>query len=216
MKTRKIIIVATLAALAVALISGSIYAYNVIFSKTHSTTPTYTSNQNSQNMMGNYGQGMSGMMGITPSPSPPIQNAAPLQGTLLPIIDTGYVATIAGTIFGAGGLVYVFKYQRKQTPTTKSMANISIVEAGNSVGPYDSISKTLTAEERHVLGVLSAHSGKYLQKYIKNETGLSRLKAHRIVSRLAERGIVTLERTGNTNEVILSDWLQHKEPTDSS
>jgi uncharacterized membrane protein len=70
--------------------------------------------------------------------------------------------------------------------------------------PYDSVSKTLTLEERKVVDVLTLHNGQYLQKYIRTETGLSRLKVHRIVSRLAERGIVTLEQTGNTNKVYLS------------
>jgi uncharacterized membrane protein len=49
-----------------------------------------------------------------------------------------------------------------------------------------------------------------LQKYIRNESGLSRLKTHRIVARLAERGIVTLEKMGNTNQVLLADWLKNK------
>ena len=56
--------------------------------------------------------------------------------------------------------------------------------------------------------VLVAHDGKYLQKYIRSETGLSRLKTHRIVARLAERGIVSLEKTGNTNQVFLAEWLK--------
>jgi uncharacterized membrane protein len=80
----------------------------------------------------------------------------------------------------------------------------------NVTTPYTSVSKTLTSEERKVLDVLVSHNGKYLQKYIRAETELSRLKTHRIVSRLAERGIVTLERSGNTNEVRLSSWLQNK------
>ena len=58
--------------------------------------------------------------------------------------------------------------------------------------------------------VLNAHNGKYLQKYIRNETGLSRLKTHRIIARLADRGIVSLEKTGNTNQVFLANWLQQQ------
>jgi predicted transcriptional regulator len=74
--------------------------------------------------------------------------------------------------------------------------------------PLESIVKTLTDDERKIVGVLAAHDGKYLQKYIRNEAGLSRLQTHRIVARLAERGIVTLEKTGNTNQVLLADWLK--------
>lgn len=74
--------------------------------------------------------------------------------------------------------------------------------------PLESIVKTLSNDERKVVDVLSSHDGKYLQKYIRNETGLSRLQTHRVVARLAERGIVTLEKTGNTNQVLLADWLK--------
>ncbi len=70
------------------------------------------------------------------------------------------------------------------------------------------IVKTLSDEERKVIEVLNSHDGKYLQKYIRSEAGLSRLQTHRIVARLSERGIVTLEKTGNTNQVLLADWLK--------
>jgi len=66
----------------------------------------------------------------------------------------------------------------------------------------------LTNDERKVVEVLTSHDGKYLQKYIRNDAGLSRLQTHRIVARLAERGIVTLEKTGNTNMVVLANWLK--------
>jgi len=81
-----------------------------------------------------------------------------------------------------------------------------------SQNPYESVSKTLTPEERKVLDVLTAHQGKYLQKYIRREVGLSRLKTHRIIARFAERGIVTLKKSGNTNEISLSDWLKDSKP----
>jgi len=66
----------------------------------------------------------------------------------------------------------------------------------------------LTEDGRKVVEVLKAHEGKYLQKYIRKEAGLSRLQTHRVVARLAERGIVTLEKTGNTNTVLLANWLK--------
>ncbi len=74
--------------------------------------------------------------------------------------------------------------------------------------PLESIVKTLSGDERKVVDVLAAHDGKYLQKYIRSEIGFSRLQTHRVVARLAERGIVTLEKTGNTNQVLLADWLK--------
>ena len=82
------------------------------------------------------------------------------------------------------------------------------VSQKSSLSSYAAVSRTLTPEERKVLEVLVSHDGKYLQKYIRKDAGLSRLKTHRILARLAERGVVSLEKSGNTNEVLLSDWLK--------
>ena len=60
--------------------------------------------------------------------------------------------------------------------------------AAATITPLESVVKTLTKDELKVVEVLKAHDGKYLQKYIKKDAGLSRLQTHRIVARLAERG----------------------------
>ena len=67
--------------------------------------------------------------------------------------------------------------------------------------------KTLKPEERSIVNVLDAHGGTYLQKYITREAGLSRLKTHRMVAALSERGIVQVEKYGNTNQVKLAKWF---------
>ena len=46
-----------------------------------------------------------------------------------------------------------------------------------------------------------------LQKDIRWKTGLSRVKTHRILHRLAKRGIVSAEKYYNTNKITLADWL---------
>ena len=67
--------------------------------------------------------------------------------------------------------------------------------------------RTLKPEEKKVVGVLKVHGGTYMQKFITQETGMSRLKTHRVVATLTERGIVHVERRGNTNEVSLAEWF---------
>jgi uncharacterized membrane protein len=67
--------------------------------------------------------------------------------------------------------------------------------------------RTLKPDERTVVGVLRVHGGVYIQKFITQEAGLSRLKTHRVVAALAERGIVHVEKRGNSNEVALAKWL---------
>jgi uncharacterized membrane protein len=67
--------------------------------------------------------------------------------------------------------------------------------------------RTLKPDERKVVEVLDGHGGTYLQKYITQEAGLSRLKTHRVVASLSERGIVLVQPKGNTNEVTLVEWF---------
>jgi uncharacterized membrane protein len=67
--------------------------------------------------------------------------------------------------------------------------------------------RTLKPDERKVVDVLKVHGGTYMQKFITRESGLSRLKTHRVVAALTERGIVHIEKRGNTNEVSLAKWF---------
>ncbi len=214
MKTQTSLIIIALVGLAVALISGSIFAYNAIAAGNQTQ---YNNNGAYQNMMGGYG-GMGGMMGSVPDtygPTIPPASQSPnvTQNNVFPTTYAGLTALVAAAIFGASGLAYLIKYPRRQVTVPNPFDNnISPEPTISAVAPYDSVSKTLTEEERQVLNVLSAHNGKYLQKYIRSETGLSRLKTHRIIARLAGRGIVTAEKNGNTNEIVLSDWLRQSNP----
>jgi uncharacterized membrane protein len=51
-------------------------------------------------------------------------------------------------------------------------------------------------DERLALEVLKNSGGRCLQKDITYKTGLSKLRPHRIVARLAERGIVQVSGSG--------------------
>jgi uncharacterized membrane protein len=66
--------------------------------------------------------------------------------------------------------------------------------------------RTLRPDERKVFDVLLAHDGRYMQKRLKSETGLSRLQVHRVVSRLAKRNLVIVKSVGNTNEISVAGW----------
>jgi hypothetical protein len=102
---------------------------------------------------------------------------------------------------------YVSKSEDSSVSSTIVVAKAAEISS-EGVDPYELISRTMTPDEKRVLDVLSSHDGKYLQKYIKSETGLSRLQTHRIVARLADRGVVSVKQVGNTNEVLVSDWLK--------
>ena len=158
------------------------------------TPPVSTPNQSGwvDNMWSCMGDWMSGNY---PN-SDPILNT---WGTLLII-----AVTIA--ILGIGGVTYFFLFPEIRT-TTNAPKTVNYQTPQNS-SAYESVLKTLNEDERKVLNVLKKHDGKYLQKYIRHEAKLSRLKTHRVLARFAERGIVTLQKTGNTNEVTLAEWLK--------
>ena len=161
----------------------------------------------------NYGMG--GMMGNG--------GAAASSTSYLWIIPVALIAVAAAALIGVG-FYFAFPELRyikgapcnpqKTEPASGATKETSSVEApalptAESVlpvsGSCDVLMKTMTPEEQKVLDVLIAHRGKYLQKYVVKEAGLSRLKTHRIVARFAQRGIVTVTEFGNTNEIQLSD-----------
>jgi len=158
------------------------------------TTSPYPSNWMSD-MWGHMG----GMMG---------GSQVTAQNPALPYFGILFIVLVGITIVSVGGLAYFLAFPEIKTTETSVKASAKPLPPQNSTTPYESVVKTLTNEERKVIEVLKVHDGKYLQKYIRNEAGLSRLKTHRIIARLADRGIVTIEKFGNTNEVLLAKWLR--------
>jgi hypothetical protein len=150
--------------------------------------------------------GGGGMMGGTEPTTP--------QNPALPYFGVAFVVLIGVTIVGVAGLAYFLAFPEFRTGVAPVICDTTVQgkpveQAGQSqCTPLESVVKTLTDEERKVIEVLKLHDGKYLQKYIRKEAGLSRLKTHRILARFSERGLVTLEKTGNTNQVSLASWLK--------
>jgi uncharacterized membrane protein len=156
-------------------------------------TPTSTPQSN---WVGNMWSCMGDWMSGSYPNSDPILN---LYGILL-------ILGVIVAILGIGGFAYFFVFP--ELKTTSQNPQTGATETVQDSSPYESVLKTLNEDERKVLNVLKKHDGKFLQKYIRHEAKLSRLKTHRVLARFAERGIVTLQKTGNTNEVTLAEWLQ--------
>ena len=124
------------------------------------------------------------------------------------------VALLALAVVGAVGVGYYLAFPEIR-PGQAQPEDRRRVERPESPGvSWEALIRTAKPEEKKVLEVLAAHEGRYLQKFIVKESGLSRLKTHRILSRFAERGIVVAEKSGNTNEIALAPWL-HPEPSAS-
>lgn len=126
---------------------------------------------------------------------------APLGAPFMPFFFLVPFALVAILLAGVIGLVY--------SSLLPGIRNIAVSPAPQTrETSLAAVMKTLSPEEQKVIEVLMMHEGRYLQKYIVKESGLTRLKVHRILVRFAERGIVTIREYANTNEVTLSEWLQ--------
>ena len=91
------------------------------------------------------------------------------------------------------------------------------VQTGEEKAPaIDAVLRVLNDEEQKVIKLLVAEGGTMLQKNIRWKTGLSRVKTHRILHRLAKRGIVSAEKYYNTNKITLADWLTGAPETPST
>ena len=117
-------------------------------------------------------------------------------------------AFVGLTVIGVIGLVYFMTYPEIPRKPLPVPATETVPESPEPEQNWDFLLRTSKPDERKVLEILAAHDGKYLQKFIVKDSGLSKLQTHRIVSRFAERGIVTAVSRGNTNEISLAPSLR--------
>jgi len=115
----------------------------------------------------------------------------------IPLATLQFLITVLASVVGVIYFLVLPEIRSYTAPNPKQ-------PIGGAVGM---VMKTLNLEEQKVVEILRIHNGKYLQKYITKESELSKLKTHRIVARLSERGLVQVTKKGNTNEVSLADWF---------
>jgi uncharacterized membrane protein len=82
-------------------------------------------------------------------------------------------------------------------PEIKSTHQVATSES------YDVALRFLKEDEKRVVEALRNSKNELLQKDIVKQMGLSKIKTHRVIARLAERGIVLAQREGRTNRVKL-------------
>lgn len=131
-----------------------------------------------------------------------------MQG--MPWFMWGSIIVVAAIVLvGVFGLGYYLAYpQIRLGPPGHAIAAPTLTTMEGSKMSWSTLLRTSKQDERRVLEVLASHNGTYLQKFIVKESGFSKLRTHRIISRFAERGIVTAVKSGNTNEIKLADWLK--------
>jgi len=105
--------------------------------------------------------------------------------------------------FSVLGYSLVFPSLSIEKPTEE----ISPLTVEKGASALTAVLRVLKDDERKVIQTLTAEGGTMLQKDVCRKTGLSRVKTHRILFRLAKRGIVSVEKYHNTNKIKLADWL---------
>lgn len=102
-------------------------------------------------------------------------------------------------------LVIVMAVTYISKPSTSP--KITRTRRNNGGNGLKELMRVLTHEEKTVLNLLIKNGGEMLQKDISRGLGFTRVKTHRILERMAERNLVKRVRIGNTNKVILEDWI---------
>jgi predicted transcriptional regulator len=145
--------------------------------------------------------GMGGMMA---------QGAGVGMGNLLwPMILSISIALLIVTV------AYVLLFPNIKY-TTELAASSQKTAAAVDHEPMEIVMRVVKPDERAALEVLIGNGGLCLQKDLTYKTGLSKLKTHRIVARLAERGIIQVKKVGRTNEISVPVWLRgDRSPADS-
>lgn len=184
---------------AVSLVSLGAVIVTAYYVLSASATQQYYSNWMGQMWSSMMGGGMMNGDGVVQSSS-----------STASYLGFAFIALVGVSVVGIVGMIYFFIFPEIRILPTgiQPLGSVSRQAQQNAPSAYESVLKTLHPNERKVVEVLRSHGGKYLQKYIRSETGFSRLQTHRILARLAERGVVMLEKTGNTNLVLLADWLK--------
>jgi predicted transcriptional regulator len=116
-----------------------------------------------------------------------------------PMVFTG-ATTVAAV---ALGYAIAFPTIRYATPGQEETGLIP----SNTPNAIDVVMRVSKPDERAVLEVLKRSAGVCLQKDIVYQTRLSKVKTHRIIARLAERGVVLVKKSGKTNEISIPAWL---------
>ena len=124
------------------------------------------------------------------------------------------MALTASTIVAIVAIAYVIAFPtiRYATPGQKEASLIP----SNAPNAVDVVMRVSKPDERAILEVLKERGGVCLQKDIVYQTQLSKVKTHRIIARLAERGVIVVKKSGKTNEISIPAWLKGQDPRETS
>jgi uncharacterized membrane protein len=111
-------------------------------------------------------------------------------------------------------IVFSVFFPKNRTQQDQIVKQIEIPpDSVNKDSALQAVLRVLNPDEKKIIEILaSAQGGSMLQKEIRWKTGLTRVQTHRILMRLLERKIISIEKHYNTNKVTLAEWVTRNEP----
>ncbi|MFN7991826.1 MAG: winged helix-turn-helix transcriptional regulator [Candidatus Micrarchaeia archaeon] len=121
-----------------------------------------------------------------------------VPGILQPFLEFHMQFMVLMGVFGVCSGLVVFSIMSSTLEKQKQVVKMNI----------DIIMKFLGPDDREIVTLLLSKDGMSTQSEIAKLPGMSRLKAHRIVKKLEDRGIVHVEKYGKINMVRIVDELK--------
>jgi len=128
--------------------------------------------------------------------SPFLQESSFLRTSMLVIFGAAYMFLTVGVV--AYAMIFpeiVLEKDEKINPEEGLLAS------------FEGVMKVLREDERKVCMTLWKEGGTALQNDVRWTTGLSKVKTHRVVARLASRGVITVRKEDGRNRLSLAPWL---------
>ncbi|MDH5450930.1 MAG: hypothetical protein OEX77_08555 [Candidatus Bathyarchaeota archaeon] len=72
---------------------------------------------------------------------------------------------------------------------------------------FEGAMKVLREDEKEVCMAIWKEGGTALQKDVRWATKLSKVQTHRVITRLADRGVINVRKEGGRNRLSLASWL---------
>jgi uncharacterized membrane protein len=138
-----------------------------------------------------------------------------LGQTLIPIAAVIAVLLIILIVILLFPRLRSVKNSKTLEPEVKKIEERKAEEKAHVESPLDITLRLLNDDEKRIVELLAKSGGAMLQKDLSYELKLSRVKTHRVLVGLIERGVVRAEKHFNTNMITLSDWLRGGESADS-
>jgi len=106
-------------------------------------------------------------------------------------------------------LIYFVFFPRLENIVSSASIQIEVEEIREEENKSLEVAlRLMEPDEKRLVEALVEAGGSMLQKDISYKLEISRVKTHRTLVKLINRGIVTAEKQYNTNNITLAGWLQ--------